>query len=190
MKDSLRVKVVIIGDMGVGKSSLMSRVCYGKFSSDYKPTIQIDYGVKKVESNKYYDIILNIFDVSGHQEYIDKRGKYYKDADCVLLMYDCCMVSSIDNVGNWIREAKSYQDNSNVVYFVVENKNEDEDRRCVSREEGRVLARLVEGEFISVSCKDNIGLDSLLGMIQSHVLNKRLVLDKGIQIRSEIHERE
>ena len=52
-KDTVRMKVLLLGDAGCGKSSLMNKICYGKFSTEYKPTIKADFGTKKVEQQYF-----------------------------------------------------------------------------------------------------------------------------------------
>ena len=118
-----------------------------------------------------------MFDISGHQEFIEKRQSYYKGADAVVLVYDPTMRTSIESLGNWAREAKSNTDAA-CCFIVCENKNDLEDKRTLSREEGRILAKLVQGEFLSVSAKSGEGLGDLLHAVQEQVFYKRFKLEE------------
>ena len=52
-KNTVRMKVLLLGDVGSGKSSLLNKFCYGKFADEYRPTIKVDFGTKKIEQ-KYF----------------------------------------------------------------------------------------------------------------------------------------
>ena len=109
MKDSIRMKILFVGEPGVGKTCIVNRIAYGKFQDKYQPTIQIDFATKKIE-RKYFHIVFNMFDVSGHPEFIEQRHKYYTNADAVVIVYDSTDKNSLTAVGGWAREAKATTD--------------------------------------------------------------------------------
>ena len=80
---SLRVKVISIGNAGVGKSCLIKRYCEKRFVPKYLQTIGIDYGVTKVQvpmpkSSERREVKANIFDMSGHVLFREVRNEFYK----------------------------------------------------------------------------------------------------------------
>ena len=79
LENKLSMKLISVGDLEVGKSCLIKRYCEGSFVQDYITTIGIDYGVKKVPFNDV-KVHINIFDLSGDDDYKPIRTKYYKNS--------------------------------------------------------------------------------------------------------------
>ena len=75
---ALRIKVISMGDGGVGKSCVIKRYCEEKFVTKYISTIGIDYGVKPVMI-KGQEVRVNFWDLSGHPEFFEVRNEFYRD---------------------------------------------------------------------------------------------------------------
>ena len=87
-----RIKVLSMGNAGVGKSCLIKRYCEEKYSNEYVATIGIDYGVKTVkystEDSKRFNLVkVNFWDIGGDPVYFDIRNEFYKDTHGVNLAY-------------------------------------------------------------------------------------------------------
>ena len=81
------LKVVIIGDAGVGKTSLLKRYVENKFSKEYRVTLGADFLNKKVELNgKQYSI--NLWDTAGQEKHSTIASAFYNGADCCVIVYD------------------------------------------------------------------------------------------------------
>ena len=120
----LSIKLISVGDVEVGKSCLIKRYCEGNFIKDYITTIGIDYGVKKVPFNDCL-VNINIFDLSGDDEYKAVRTGYYRDSMGVLMVYDVNIQSTFDSLGKWEKEAeKNGLDLSKCVVVVLGNKTD------------------------------------------------------------------
>lgn len=78
----LRLKIVSLGDSGVGKSCLIKRYCENKFVARYIATIGVDYGVKPATVGDT-EARVNFFDLSGIDAYADIRSEFYKDSNGV-----------------------------------------------------------------------------------------------------------
>ena len=111
--------------------------------------------------------------MSGHQEFAHARQKYYDKADTVMLVYDCCSKDSLKSISNWAREAKISTD-PGCCFVLVETKNDLEDKRVMSREEGKILSNLLQCQFFSVSAATGEGLGELLNHIQENVFYTRM----------------
>jgi len=102
-----RIKVISLGESGVGKSCLIKRYCEDKFVTKHVPTIGIDFGVKPVsiEGEAYR---VNFFDMAGGSEYADIRNEFYKDAQGVILVFDVGSKPTLDALDQWLKEAKEF----------------------------------------------------------------------------------
>lgn len=81
-RQPVRLKILSLGDKGVGKSCLIKRYCEGKFVSRYITTIGVDYGVKPVKVNGT-PVKVNFWDLSGDPEFLEVRNEFYSDAQGV-----------------------------------------------------------------------------------------------------------
>ena len=74
IKDQSRIKVVLIGEAAVGKTSILRKFTMNTFIDKYLATISMDFFAKEIEG-----IVLDLWDVSGHPEFFEERGNYYKN---------------------------------------------------------------------------------------------------------------
>ena len=99
-----RLKIISMGDSGVGKSCLIKRYCEDKFVSKHVATIGIDFGVKPVTIDGAGQARVNFFDFAGGAEYLEIRNEFYKDAQGVLLVFDVASAKSLEALGGWLKE--------------------------------------------------------------------------------------
>ncbi|CAA6657586.1 unnamed protein product [Spirodela intermedia] len=94
------LKVIILGDSGVGKTSLMNQYVHKKFSNQYKATIGADFLTKEVQ---FEDRIftLQIWDTARQERFQSLGVAFYRGADCCVLVYDVNNMKSFDNLNNW-----------------------------------------------------------------------------------------
>ena len=109
-KEKVTLKIIILGSVSVGKSSLMKRYINDQFHlGSIKPTIGVDFSTKVIESG---DVMINlqIYDTAGQEKYHYQLGQqFYRNADGVLLVYDLSRPSkeSIDQLNRWLDEIKT-----------------------------------------------------------------------------------
>ena len=128
-KEKITLKIIILGSVSVGKSSLMKRYIKDDFHLDsMKPTIGVDFSTKVIESG---DVIINlqIYDTAGQEKYHYQLGQqFYRNADGILLVYDLSRPSkeSMDQLNRWLDEIKTKtyiaDDISDVPIVVAGNK--------------------------------------------------------------------
>ena len=101
------VKLLLIGDSGVGKSCLLLRFSDDAFTNSFITTIGIDFKVKTVElENKR--VKLQIWDTAGQERFRTITSAYYRGAMGILLTYDVCDLRSFENVKNWMQNIKEH----------------------------------------------------------------------------------
>ncbi|GET86339.1 Ras family protein-like protein [Leishmania tarentolae] len=123
--DYPRIKLLAIGDVGVGKSCLIKRYCEDRFVAKYIPTIGIDFGVKKIDVDQAAvlqqrrgssgassaipsAVRVNFWDGSGDADYREILNEFYEAAQGVLLMYDACNAQSFAALQSWWEELTIY----------------------------------------------------------------------------------
>ncbi|KAI8532970.1 hypothetical protein RHMOL_Rhmol11G0259400 [Rhododendron molle] len=97
------LKVIILGDSGVGKTSLMNQYVNKKFSNEYKATIGADFLTKEVHFEDRL-FTLQIWDTAGQERFQSLGVAFYRGADCCVLVYDVNEMKSFDNLNNWREE--------------------------------------------------------------------------------------
>ena len=94
------VKVVAIGDSGVGKTSLIQMFEHLKYTESFKPTIGADFSNKEITINGRI-VTLQIWDTAGQERYQSLGTSFYRGADCCLLVYDITNPQSFENLSKW-----------------------------------------------------------------------------------------
>ncbi|KAL3854146.1 hypothetical protein ACJMK2_013424 [Sinanodonta woodiana] len=102
-----KVKVVVVGDVGVGKTSLAARFVKGTFQPAYELTIGASFLCKAVEMPNY-TIVFQIWDTAGQERYRSLVSMYLRDAKAALLVYDVTDLNSYINVSEWLKQLRKY----------------------------------------------------------------------------------
>ncbi|KAJ9170286.1 hypothetical protein P3X46_018406 [Hevea brasiliensis] len=97
------LKVIVLGDSGVGKTSLMNQYVYKKFSQQYKATIGADFVTKELQVDDKL-VTLQIWDTAGQERFQSLGAAFYRGADCCVLVYDVNVLKSFETLNNWHEE--------------------------------------------------------------------------------------
>ena len=116
------IKIVLLGDPAVGKSSLVQRFCVGKFEDKYKITIGGAYLQKDVKLKNGDTLKLHIWDTGGQEKFRSMASLYYKDAVAAILVYDVSNPETLDSLDYWINELNNNADNKNLIFSIAGNK--------------------------------------------------------------------
>jgi len=152
----LHLKLLMLGDTGVGKTCLLLRYAHDSFSSMYITTIGIDYKVKLIELEGM-KVRLQIWDTAGQERFRTITVSYFKGAHGIMLVYDITDRESFSSITHWITQIKEHADAS-VNIVLVGNKCDKEDERAVSRQEGQDLADRCGVRFFECSAKESNGV--------------------------------
>merc|ERR1712019_198910 len=118
------LKVIILGDSGVGKTSLMHQYVSKKFSNQYKATIGADFLTKEVQAEDRL-VTMQIWDTAGQERFQSLGVAFYRGADCCVLVYDVNTAKTFENLDNWRDEfliQASPKDPDNFPFVVLGNK--------------------------------------------------------------------
>eukprot|EP00794_Sanderia_malayensis_P014316 gene14316-15805_t len=161
-------KAIFTGDISVGKTSIINRYCRNRFEKDYKPTIGIDYEIKKYEilSNRFD---LQIWDTSGEERFKCITAAYYRGAQAIIVVFDLTELLSLTHASQWIEEALNNTKTTVPEIFLVGNKKD----ACKSHqfekihEDAKVLANELNAEYWDVSAKSGENVDKLFERISA-----------------------
>ncbi|KAK3284655.1 hypothetical protein CYMTET_7707 [Cymbomonas tetramitiformis] len=173
----VRIKIISMGDAGVGKSCLIKRYCEEKFVQKYIGTIGVDYGVKSVRLGNW-DLRVNLWDLAGGSEYFEVRNEFYRDAQGCMLVYDCTSRNSFEALDSWIDESARFGA-QNAIVVVAANKV-DVGRRVVSEKEGRQWAESNGFLFFEVSANSGAQVRAMFASIFHRVLHSMQGVDEDL----------
>lgn len=186
-------KVVLIGDSGVGKSSILLRFTDDTFNPEQQSTIGVDFKVKQINIDDK-DIKLTIWDTAGQERFRTLTSSYYRGAQGIALVFDVTRRDSFDYLPHWLKEVCVYSPGSgeNVVKILVGNKIDCADR-VVSRREGETWARSKGMMYLECSAKTKDGIVQVFDEMTRKVLERPELLDgtvpRAAQDRVRMNER-
>ncbi|XP_058207912.1 ras-related protein RABC2a [Rhododendron vialii] len=154
----LSFKILLIGDSGVGKSSLLVSFISNSLE-DLAPTIGVDFKIKLLTVGGKR-LKLTIWDTAGQEKFRTLTSSYYRGAQGIILVYDVMRRETFTNLSDvWAKELDLHSTNQDCVKMLVGNKVDLESERVVSREEGIELAKEHGCLFLECSAKtrENVG---------------------------------
>mmetsp|Transcript_4021 Transcript_4021/g.12569 ORF Transcript_4021/g.12569 Transcript_4021/m.12569 type:complete len:213 (+) Transcript_4021:329-967(+) len=176
-RNAVRVKIISMGDAGVGKSCIIKRYCEEKFVSKYIGTIGVDYGVKAIQVGDT-EARVNLWDLAGSPDYVEVRNEFYKDAQGCILVYDTTDRASFEALGSWVEESVRYGARDPVV--VVAGNKTDVNRRVVSENEGRAWASTNGFLFFEVSAASGSQIRAMFTSLFARVLASVPGIPEGV----------
>lgn len=164
MSTVVTIKVVLLGNSGVGKSSIGLRFAQDRFLEEQEPTLGAAY-LSKTLTHEGRRIKINIWDTAGQERYRAMARMYYQDAQAAILVYDICSRESFTELKNWHRELR---DNGpaqigtfHLAIVVAGNKSDLEDREAVSHSEAQKWAASIGADFLRTSTRTNHNIEAL-----------------------------
>ncbi|XP_064401832.1 ras-related protein Rab-18-B-like [Halichondria panicea] len=155
--DTVNLKLLIIGDSGTGKSSLLLRFTNDTFDPDVSATIGVDFKVKTLVIDGRRSK-LSIWDTAGQERFRTLTPSYYRGAQGVILVYDACSKDSFEGLEVWLNELDTYATKKDLIKMLVANKIDRTSERQVSRSDGLQFARRNSMLFIEASAKTRDGV--------------------------------
>ncbi|XP_033745452.1 ras-related protein Rab-37-like isoform X6 [Pecten maximus] len=151
-------KTILVGDSGVGKTSLLVQFDQGRFQQgSFSATVGIGFTNKVVDVDGT-KVKLQIWDTAGQERFRSVTHAYYRDAHALLLLYDVTNKSSFDNIRAWLGEINEYAQ-EDVVIMLLGNKSDSTADRVIRTEDGEKLAREYGVAFMETSAKTGMNVD-------------------------------
>jgi len=115
------LKVILLGDGAVGKTSIVNRFIQRKFKVDYSHTVGVDIRSKEIIINKDTQVMLAIWDVAGQDKYNFMRSNFYYGVDAVILCFDLTRPDTFDHASDWLTEVNKVM-GQEVPFILIGNK--------------------------------------------------------------------
>ena len=146
-----KFKVIFLGDQGVGKSSILNRFVQDKFETEYQATIGLDFHSKNVSINNT-TVRLLLYDTAGQEKFKALIPMYIRDANIIIMVYDITNPDTLEHTNHWINETKDLKRDDSI-FVLIGNKNDLNDERKVTEQEGSKFAKEKGLIFMEVSAK-------------------------------------
>ncbi len=163
-------KVVLIGDSGVGKSSIISRYIGGIFVDSIDSTISSSFSQKEYEANGK-KVRLNIWDTAGQEKFRSIGRNFYKDAYIILMVYDITNKQSFEDLKSvWFPEIQQFGEKYKII-AIVGNKSDRYEEENVSESELNSFSKELGGTNFLVSAKNGNGIELMFKILAEMFLN-------------------
>ena len=160
------VKICLLGDVNVGKTSIASRFCKNSFNENYINTIGGAYQQQNIVLNNGTKMKLHIWDTSGQDRFRSMTNLYYRDAQVAILTYDVTNEQSLESLNYWLSELSDKVDQENMLLCLAGNKNDvDSSEKKVSTAKGKQFAEEHNMIFYETSAKTGAGVKELFQAI-------------------------
>ncbi|XP_071957862.1 ras-related protein Rab-32-like isoform X2 [Antedon mediterranea] len=168
-------KVLVIGDLGVGKTSVIKRYVHQFFSQHYRATIGVDFALKVINWDADTLIRLQLWDIAGQERFGNMTRVYYKEAVGAFIVFDVTRVSTFEAVAKWKNDLDSkvqLPNGSNIPVVLLANK-------CDQAKEGLVQNNSQMDEYckekgfigwFETSAKENINIDEAARFLVTSIL--------------------
>ena len=173
-----KVKLVFLGESGVGKTSIINRFIHNQFEDKRESTLGAQF-FSKIINYPLFNISLqfDIWDTAGQEKYKSVTKFFYRDAKIIVLVYDITRESSFDEIKNfWLNQIKSCGEKDGVV-CLCGAKNDLIDKEKVKEEDVRKFAKENQIYFRLCSSLNNEGIDSLFEFLGKIYLRKNNLIN-------------
>ena len=173
-------KIVVIGDINVGKTSILSRFRYRSFEQSYMPTLGIDFFTK----NLFYEdktIRLILWDTAGQERFRSLIPSYLKNADCIIIVYDITNKDSFNSLTHWLNDAKN-NTIEGTIFVICGNKIDLKEKRVVTNEEIDEYIKKENLLYVECSAQNGEGIKELLNLIAKNLGESNFAKSEYINI--------
>jgi small GTP-binding protein len=156
---SSKYKLVLLGERGVGKTSIVNRFVYDKYNYKYEATLGVDFLSKRVNIEKR-SVRLQVWDTAGQESFRCLIPSYIKNSHVAVIVYDITDMNSFRQTQKWVNDAKKERDND-VILVLVGNKADMTEMREVDRSEALDKAKEYNALFIETSAENGFNVNKL-----------------------------
>ncbi|KAJ4708422.1 Ras-related protein [Melia azedarach] len=179
---NIQAKLVLLGDMGTGKTSLVLRFVKGQFYDFQESTIGAAFFTQVLSLNEA-TIKFDIWDTAGQERYHSLAPMYYRGAAAAVVVYDITSMDSFQRAKKWVQELQR-QGNPNLIMFLVANKVDLEDKRTVNTEDGEQYAKENGLSFLETSAKTAHNVNELFYEIAKRLAKANPSRQTGMKLHT------
>ncbi len=168
----LILKVLLVGDSGVGKTNIVTKYIKNEFSENTKATVGVEFCFSKlvIDGKK---INAQIWDTAGQEKFRSITASFYKGAKGAFIVFDITNKESFNNVDKWVSNVTSQADKG-AVMILIGNKTDLEDLRKVTLEEAQEKAKFFGMAYMETSAKSGHNLNEAFELLISGAMKKSM----------------
>jgi Ras-related protein Rab-11A len=175
------IKVVFIGDSGVGKTNILSRYCRDEFMLNSQSTIGVEFASKTISLDNGKIIKTQIWDTAGQERYKSVTNTYYYRSQGALVVFDITKPSSFKSVDRWVSQLREFAGND-VVIVIVGNKSDLRSLRAITKEEALEKASaLGDLDYIETSALSNCFINDTFNILVKSKDMKIIIFYRGLR---------
>jgi small GTP-binding protein len=167
-------KITLVGDSGVGKSSIIGRFVTGIFIKDMSSTAGLNYSQKLYEKDGK-KVNLNLWDTAGQEKFRSLGRNFYKDSYIIIIVFDITNRMSFINAKEvWYNEIKNYGEKFKFL-SLVGNKSDKYEEEEVTDEEAISFAKEIDAKFFLVSAHTGDGIDKMFHTLADNFFDEEFM---------------
>ncbi|KAL6074261.1 Ras GTPase tem1 [Balamuthia mandrillaris] len=189
-KSSVVVKVGMVGDSEVGKTSLMVRYVEGKFDEDYICTLGVNF-MEKTVNIRSNEITFSIWDLGGQREFISMLPLVCNDAVAILFMFDLSRKSTLISVKEWYRQARGF--NKSAIPFLIGTKYDlfanfpKEEQEDITKQ-ARKFAKAMKAPLVFSSAHASINVQKIFKIVLAKAFDLKCTIAQVTEVGEPILE--
>ena len=155
------LKIVVVGESGVGKTSIVSRFVFNTFDEEVHTSLASYYSSKILKFSDGNILKFNLWDTAGQEKFRSITQLFYKDAKVAILVYDITRQNSYDElIDYWFNKVKE-NTSPDAIIVLAANKSDLIEKEEVNENNARKFAEEMKIDFFSISAKDNLRIEDL-----------------------------
>ena len=168
-KHELKLKILLIGDSAVGKTSMLLKYVDNYFPETHMATLGVEYKTKVISTDKF-NINLNIWDTAGQERFKSITKTFFNNTNGIIFVYDITSKESFDGVKNWIKDSEVY---GKFESLLCGNKCDLEKKRQVKYDNLKEFGLKKKMQVFETSAKFGTNLDEVFKKLVDLILNSR-----------------
>lgn len=164
------IKIVLLGEANVGKTSLLYRWIENKFRENYKSTLGVNLLKKDMNIKGYGEVSAQIWDLGGQESFRSLRRLYLEGANGALLLYDVTSKESYEKLNEWIQSFKEDRENEPII--LIGNKSDLKDKIKIKDKDANEFARKNKMDIIITSAKTGENVEKSFIELTTKILKK------------------
>ena len=177
-------KIILVGDPGVGKTSIMTKFVSNEFQNTYLSTIGVEFKSKEIHINNNTCARLKIWDTCGQEKFRAITRQYFKNSEGVFVVFDLTNKETTKKLDIWMKDIKDNIDNDYFI-FLIGNKSDIKDRDLTIAEEAKQFAINKKINYYEVSAKTGSGIYNIFEKMASKLINKKKIEKSKEEINTD-----
>jgi len=166
-QEEYKIKIIVVGDSGVGKTNLINRFASDKFDTNSKATIGVEFVYKTLKINKEV-IKVEVWDTAGQERYRAITSSYYKGAKGAIIVYDITNEDSFNNVESWMNEVTK-KGKTDMQFLLVGNKKDLVNDRKVTEQKGIDKAKELNMNLFEASALEKTNVNEAFNYLMKEI---------------------